>query len=97
MVGAAARYLMVEVWQGGKIGVRRAAVIIGRKSPVFVDFRQPDTENFDVGFQGLCVKRFFCASATPVTCSGLWDSSHAGDVHGRVKIHGRLPGIAKEG
>ena len=46
MVGAAARYLMVEVWQGGKIGVRRAAVIIGRKSPVFVDFRQPVTENF---------------------------------------------------
>ena len=96
MVGAAARYLMVEVWQGGKIGVRRAAVIIGRKSPVFVDFRQPDTENFGLGFQGLYGKRFYCAMATPVSCSGRWDSSHPGKMHGRVKIHGRLPGIAKE-
>jgi hypothetical protein len=70
MVGAAARYLLVEVGQGGKIGVRRAAAIIGRKSPIFVDFRPPDTENFGQGFQGLCGKRFFCASATPVSCSG---------------------------
>jgi hypothetical protein len=70
MVGAAALYLMVEVWQRGKIGFMRYAVIIGRKSPVFVDFRPLDQENFDVGFQGLYGKRFFCASATPVSCSG---------------------------
>ena len=49
MVGAAALYLLLEVWQGGKIGVRRYAVIIAQKSPIFVDFRLPDTENFGQG------------------------------------------------
>ena len=87
MVGAVARYLMLEVWQGGKIGVRRAAVIIGRKSPVFVNFRQPDTKNFDVGFQGLYGKQSTPDKGPSDSCSGKWDSSHPGDMHGRVKIH----------
>jgi hypothetical protein len=39
MVGAAALYLLVEVWQGGKIGVRRYAAINAQKSPIFVVFR----------------------------------------------------------
>ena len=97
MVGAAARYLRVEVWQGGKIGVRRAAVIIGRKSPVFVDFLPPDTENFGPGLLSAHGRRPAPASATPVSCSIRWDSSHPGDMHGLVILHGRLPGIAKEG
>ena len=37
---------MVEVWQGGKIGVGRYASMTGRKMRIFVDFRPPDTENF---------------------------------------------------
>ena len=37
---------MAEVWQGGKIGVGRYESMIGRKMPIFVDFRPADTENF---------------------------------------------------
>ena len=87
MVGAADLYLMVEVWQRGKIGVRRYVVIIARKSPIFVIFRPPDTENYDVGLHGTLGKRFYCDSAPPVSCSSRWDSSHAEKMHGRVKIH----------
>jgi hypothetical protein len=97
MVGAAALYLLMEVWQGGKIGVRRYAVINAQKSPIFVDFRQPDTENFCQGFQGLCGKRSTPGQGPMGSCSGRWDSSHPGNMHGRVLLHGRLPGIAKEG
>ena len=87
MVGAAARYLRVEVWQGGKIGVRRTAVIIGRKSPVFVDFRPPDTENFGKGFQSAHGKRSAPGLETMDPCSYSWSLSHYGQMHGRVKIH----------
>ena len=41
---------MVQVWQGGKIGLRRYPLIIGRKSPIFVVSRQTYTENFGQGF-----------------------------------------------
>ena len=70
MVGAAALYLLVEVWQGGKIGVRRYAVINAQKSPIFVDFRLPDTENFGQGFQGVCGKRSTPGQGPMGSCSG---------------------------
>ena len=97
MVGADELYLMMEVWQGGKIGVRRYTSIIAQKSPIFVVFRPPDQENFGLGFQGLCGKRSAPGQGPMGSCSGRWDSSHTGDMHIRVLLHARLPGIAKEG
>ena len=97
MVGAADFYLMVEVWQRGKIGVMRYAAIIAQKCPIFVIFRPPDQENFDVGLQATLGKRLSCDSASLVSCSIRWDSSHPGDMHSFVILHGRLPGISKVG
>ena len=97
MVGAANLYLLMEVWQGGKIGVRRYAVINAQKSPIFVIFRPLDTENFGLGFQGLYGKRSTPGQGPMGSCSIIWDSRHPGDMHGRVLLHTRLPGIAKEG
>ena len=75
----------------------RYAAIIAQKSPIFVIFRPPDTENYDVGLQGTHGKRFYCDSAPPVSCSIRWDSSHPENMHSHIILHGRLPGIANEG
>ena len=75
----------------------RYAAIIAQKSPIFVIFRPPDTENYDVGLQGTHGKRFYCDSAPPVSCSIRWNSSHAENMHSHIILHGRLPGISKEG
>ena len=75
----------------------RYAVIIAQKCPIFVIFRPPDQENFDVGLHGTLGKRFYCDSAPPVSCSSRWNSSHAENMHSHIILHGRLPGISKEG
>ena len=87
MVDAGELYLMVAAWRSSAVGLRRYPVIIALKSPVLVDLRPPDTENFDVGFHGALGKRLSCASATPASCSVRWHSSHAGDMHGLVILH----------
>ena len=97
MVGAGELYLLVVVWRSSSLGFRRYAAIIDRKSPVFVNLRPPDTENFDVGFHGALGKRLSCASAPPASCSIRWHSSHPGDMHGLVILHARLLGVSKEG
>ena len=97
MVGAAALYLLVEVGQGGKIGVRRCAAITAQKSPIFVDFRPPDTENFGQGFRSAHGKRYAPGSGTMDSCTIRWALFHYGEMHSLVHLHGRLPSIAKEG
>ena len=97
MVGAAALYLLVEVGQGGKIGVRRCAAITAQKSPVFVDFRPPDTENFGQGFRSAHGKRSAPGSGPMGPCTIRWVLFHTGEMHGHMILHGRLPIIAKEG
>ena len=97
MVGAAALYLLMEVWQGGKIGVRRYAVINAQKSPIFVDFRLPDTENFGQGFRSAHEKRSAPGSGPMGPCTIRWALFHTGEMHGHMILHGRLSSIAKEG
>ena len=69
--------------------------MIGRKSPTFVDFRPPDTENFGQGLQP-------AHRVSSNTGFGLDDSSlfsyalfHGGEMHGLPLLHGRLSGFAK--
>ena len=97
MVGAAALYLLVEVCQGGKIGVRRYASIIAQKSPIFVIFWPPDQENFGQGFRSAHEKRSAPGSGTMGPCTIRWALFHTGEIHCLVILHARLPGIAKEG
>ena len=96
MVGAANLYLLMKVWQGGKIGVRRYAVIIAQKSPIFVVFRPPDTENFGQGFRSAHGKRSAPGSGTMGPCTIRWALFHTGEIHCLVLLHARLPGIVKE-
>ena len=60
---------MVEVWQGGKIGVGRYASMTGRKMPNFVNFRPPDTENFVKELQATHRETKIQAVRPPDSCS----------------------------
>ena len=88
---------MVEICPRHSLGVMRYAVIIAEKCPIFVNFHPPDTENYDVGFHGSLGKRLSCDSTSLVSCSIIWVSSHPENMHSHIILHGRLPGISKEG
>ena len=67
----------------------------GRKMPIFVDFRAPDTENFGQGLQP-------AHRVSSNTGFGLNDSSsfiyalfHGENMLSLPLLHGRLPGFAK--
>ena len=87
---------MVGVCQMASLGSRREGRIIGRKSPIFVDFRLPDQENFRQGCHYAHENEYASPSVPMDSFRDRWSPLHGGKMHGRSKIHDRLPGIAKE-
>jgi len=53
LIGAGDLYPMVLTWWSSSLGYRRYAAIIGLKSPLFVNSRLPDQENFGAGLQSV--------------------------------------------
>ena len=88
---------MVQVWQGGKIGVRRYGAITGQKSPIFDSSRQIYQENFGQGLHSGRRReapwgRDPCTLVVP-----LQKLPHSGEILCLLLLHDRLPGIAGEG
>ena len=88
---------MVEVWQGGKICVRRYGAIIGPKRPIFGIFRKIYQENLGPGLLSGRRREAALGSGPSDSCCTLAETIHIDYSSGPTLLQGRHPGIASEG
>ena len=94
IVGAAALYLRVEVWQRGSSWVRRWAAIIGRKSPLFDASRQIYQENFSLGLQSVLRHEVPGGRDPQILVLPFKRLPHYGEMRSRVLLQTRHLGLA---
>ena len=67
------------------------------KKALFSSFSAHLTQKTMTWVYKVLMEKDFTATRHPISCSIRWNSSHAENMHSHMILHGRLPGISKEG